>query len=97
MSHSYENNLLRNSIYTGDSPPVKQRHYPYSPYTVQKKFEVEIKRMLQMGVIRESESSWNNPIRPVIKEETGKTRLCLDARKLNTVTKTFTYPLSDTF
>lgn len=81
---------LTHNIDTGESPPIKQRHYPYSP-AIQKKLEEAIDRMLTEGIIQESESGWNSPITPVIKP--GKVRLCLDARKLNSVTKPFAYPL----
>lgn len=82
--------LLTHTIDTGDALPIKQRHYPYSP-AIQKKLEEAIDRMLSEGIIRESESGWNSPITPVIKPD--KVRLCLDARKVNSVTKPFAYPL----
>lgn len=82
--------LLSHNIDTGDSLPIKQRHYPYSP-AIQQKMETVIDRMLKEGIITESESGWNSPITPVIKPD--KVRLCLDARKLNFVTKPFAYPL----
>lgn len=82
--------LLEHKIDTGDNLPVKQRNYPYSP-AIQKLLEEAADRMLKDGIIRESESSWNSPICPVIKPE--KVRMCLDARKLNSVTKPFAYPM----
>lgn len=51
----------------------------------------EIDRMLGLGVIEYSNSSWSSPIRLVIKP--NKVRLCLDARKVNNVTKKDAYPL----
>lgn len=82
--------LLQHTIDTGTSPPVKQRHYPYSP-AVQKILEEAVDTMLKDGIIQHSESGWNSPIAPVIKP--GKVRICLDARKLNSVTAPFAYPL----
>lgn len=58
--------LLEHSIDTGNSPPVKQRHYPYSP-AVQKILAVD--NMLNEGIIQHSESGWNSPIAPVFKSD----------------------------
>lgn len=48
--------------------------------------------MLDSGVIEPSISSWSSPIRLVIKP--GEVRLCLNGRKLNSVTKKDLYPLA---
>lgn len=85
-----QTSILNHHIDTGDSLPIKQRHYPHSP-AVQKEIEKALDQMLKDGIIQPSESSWNSPITAVIKP--GKFRLCLDARKLNSVTKPFAYPL----
>lgn len=46
----------------------------------------ELDRMLLMDVIQLSQSPWNCPI-SVQRKANGKTRLCLDARAINQVTK----------
>lgn len=51
----------------------------------------ELDRMLSLGVIEESESPWNSPV--VLVRKPGKNRLCLDSRKLNSVTKKMAYGL----
>ena len=48
------------------------------------KVDEEIQKMLDMGIIQRSSSSYINPIVPVIKKD-GTVRLCLDARKLNDI------------
>lgn len=83
--------LHTHRIDTGDAQPVKQRHYPISP-AMQKLVDEEVNRMLKLGVIEESESSWSSPI-VIVKKANGKSRLCLDSRKLNEVTKKDAYPL----
>lgn len=83
--------LTEHHINTGDSPPIKQRYYPVSPY-VQAEMDQELERMLALGVIEKSSSSWSNPLVGVRKPN-GKLRLCLDSRKLNAVTKTDAFPL----
>lgn len=85
--------LLKHYIDTGDARPIKQRQHRWSPYKL-KLINEEVDRLLKLGIIQECEfSSWSNPIVPVIKNE--KCRLCLDARKLNLVTKTDAMPIED--
>ncbi|XP_061396726.1 uncharacterized protein LOC133332344 [Musca vetustissima] len=78
------------SIDTRDATPVKDRHYPVSP-AVQKLMYAELDRMIELGVIEESESPWSHPVTLVRRGE--KNRLCLDARKLNALTVKDAYPL----
>lgn len=82
--------LIKHEIDIGNAKPIKQRFYPVSP-AVEQLMYGEIDRMLDLGVIEPSHSSWSSPMRLVIKP--NKVRLCLDARKLNSVTQTDAYPL----
>lgn len=84
-------NLISHKIDVADAPPVKQRHYAVSP-AVQKEMYEEIDRMLALGVIEESCSPWCSPM-ALVRKSNGKARLCLDARKLNELTKKDAYPL----
>lgn len=83
-------NLIKHHIDVGDSTPIKQRFYPVSP-AVEKLMFQEIDRMLSLGVIETSSSPWSSPMRLVVKP--NKIRLCLDARRVNQVTKKDAYPL----
>lgn len=83
--------VLTHTIDTGNSKPFRQRPYQVSPY-VQKKIDVELDRMLELGVIVPSCSPWSSPIVAVDKKN-GKTRICLDSRKLNEYTVKEAYPL----
>ncbi|XP_046803805.1 uncharacterized protein LOC124419228 [Lucilia cuprina] len=82
--------LIEHKIDVGNATPVKQRFYPVSP-AVEKLMFGEVDRMLALGVIEPSSSPWSSPMRLVVKP--NKVRLCLDARKLNQVTKKDAYPL----
>lgn len=82
--------LIKHEIDIGDAKPIKQRFYPVSP-AVETLMYTEIDRMLSLGVIEPSVSPWSSPMRLVIKP--NKIRLCLDARRLNQVTKKDAYPL----
>lgn len=84
-------NVLKHNIDTEENPPIKQRHYPVSPY-VQKDMDEEYDRMIKMGVIERSKSPWSNPM-VCVRKSNGKIRLCLDCRKLNDVTKKDSYPV----
>lgn len=84
-------NILCHDIDVGGHLPIKQRHYPVSP-AVQKEMYDEIDRMIELDVIEESQSAWCSPM-AIVRKKNGKARLCLDARRLNQVTKKDAYPL----
>lgn len=78
-------------IDTGDAEPIKISPRPYSPVDLQKIKEF-INENLENGIIRESDSPWSAPIVLAIKAD-GTTRVCVDYRALNRVTKKDAYPL----
>lgn len=87
--------LMEHVIDTGDAVPVKQRHYPVSP-AVQSLLYQEVDRMIDLGVIEESESPWCSPVVLIKKQNedgTVKHRFCLDSRKVNALTKKDAYPM----
>lgn len=63
--------------------PYKIKPYPV-PFSRRPAVQREINRMLEWGVIERSDSAYNNPLVTVVKPD-GSIRLCLDARKLNTI------------
>ena len=77
--------ILQHKIDTGDSPPVYCLPYRYNP-TVTTKIQEIINRWLEQDVIEPSTSDWRLPIVVVTKPDKSL-RLCLDARKLNAITK----------
>ena len=84
-------NLVTHQIITENVPPIRQRPYRLSP--VEHEFVgKELDHMLQQGIIRPSSSPWTSPI-VLVKKKNGKTRFCVDYRKLNKVTKRDAYPL----
>lgn len=82
-------NLITHSIDVG-SAYIKQRHFLVSP-AAEKALYTEIDRMLQLGVIEESQSAWSSPI--VMVSKPGKVRICLDCRKKNSFTEKDAYPM----
>lgn len=63
--------------------PYKVKPYPV-PFSRRAAVQSEINKMIEWGVIERSDSPYNNPLVTVIKSD-GSIRLCLDARKLNTL------------
>lgn len=70
-----------------------------SPYRVpvrwQPALQEEIDNLLELGVIRPSESPWASPVVCVRKKD-GQIRMCTDFRRLNSVTKDDAYPFPHT-
>lgn len=66
-----------------DSTPFFQRSYPV-PIALREKVDEEIKKMVSCNVIERSSGPFVNPLVTVIKKDKS-VRLCLDARKINTV------------
>ena len=83
--------LTQMSINTGDSDPVSQKPYPIAMkhYNWVKE---EIDKLLEAGVIRNSDSSWSTLIIVVPKGDGGKC-LIIDYRALNKVTRKFVWPM----
>lgn len=84
-------NLYVHQIDVESAQPIKQRHYPVSP-AVQKLLYEELDRMLSLDLIETSNSPWSSPV-VLVKKSNGKMRLCLDSRKINSVTVKDSYPL----
>lgn len=84
-------NVLKHKIDTATNAPIKQRHYPVSPF-IQKDMDKEYDRMFKLGVIEKSNSPWSSPM-VAVRKSNGKIRLCLDCRKLNDVTIKDSYPV----
>ena len=83
--------LVKHTIDTGDSRPVKQ---PLRRVPIHKRLEEErqVKEMLEKGVIEESNSPWSSAI-VLVKKSDNSTRCCIDYRKLNELTVKDAYPL----
>lgn len=71
--------------------PFVQRSHLFSP-TLQEKVNVELDDMLRRGIVKPSKSPVASPVVPVIKSN-GAVRLCLDSRKLNSITKKDQFPV----
>ena len=79
-----ETNLLEHSIETTSNDPVRVKPYPI-PYNVRQSLSENIQEMLDMGVIRESNSPYSTPV-VIVQKKDGSNRICVDYRRLNKVT-----------
>ena len=89
--------LMEFRIDTGEHPPFRQR--PYRPAWTQKKvLEEHLQNMLDAGVISPSCSPYASPVILVPKKQDPQTgqmdyRLCIDYRRLNSITTKNAAPL----
>lgn len=84
-------NMISHRIDTGLHPPIKQRYIPLSPMR-QMALEKELDRMLELKVVSPSQSPWNSPV-VMVQKPNGDTRLCLDSRAINRISRSDAYPL----
>lgn len=78
-------------IDVGDARPIKQRFYRTSPEKV-KYLDSEVSYMLDNNIAVPSSSSWASPC--ILVPKPDKTpRFCTDMRKVNSVTKSDSFPL----
>jgi transposase InsO family protein len=83
--------IFKHTIDTENNPPVVSTPYYYSK-EVEGRLNVVIDRWLKLGIIEPVSSPWLNPLVVVMKSD-GTARPCLDARKLNSITKKDKYPM----
>ena len=89
--HRGEIDLVEIDINTESATPIKQpvRRMPYS---VRREIARQLDEMQANNIIKPSNSPWASPV-VLVRKRDGSHRLCVDYRKLNSVTKTDTYPL----
>ena len=75
----------------GGASPIKQHPYRVGPVKLGK-IRSEVQYMLDNNIIEPSQSEWASPCVLVSKPD-GSVRFCTDYRKVNSVTKTDSYPI----
>ena len=71
-----------------DGSPIRQQ--PYLLHMYKEAVEKEIEMMLKEGIIEAANSEWASPI-VIVKKKDDTIRLCVDCRKLNTITQVDAY------
>ena len=74
-----------------DDRPIRQRPYR-APLSKRQEIERQVRELLEAGVIRLSTSPWASPVVLQAKKD-GSTRMCVDYRKVNSVTVHDAHPL----
>ena len=82
---------LQHEVVTGDAPPIKQLPRRV-PFALREELSKLVGDMLVTGVIEESSSPWSSPI-VLVRKKDGSLRLCVDYRRLNSVTRKDVFPL----
>lgn len=77
-------------IDTGDAKPVSQPPYHASPRQ-RAAIDNAVDNLIITDAVEPSKSAWSSPV--IVVYQHGKPRMCIDYRKLNSVTKADQYPL----
>jgi len=81
---------ISHKIDTGNSPPIKQRPYRYSPKVLEA-MQAELDKLLADGKVEPSHSAWASPV--VMVRKGDGYRMTIDYRKVNLVSKKDSYPM----
>lgn len=76
--------LYQHKIELTTDVPIRQKPYPL-PYATRQVVEEEVSKMLEAGIIEESDSPYNSPI-VLVKKKDNTVRFCIDFRALNRIT-----------
>lgn len=82
---------VKHKIRLSDSTPFKQRVRPIHPSDYEA-VRLHLRELYDANIIRESESPFASPV-VIVKKKSGKIRLCIDYRKLNSQTIRDAYAL----
>ena len=82
---------IYHDVIVEDSKPVKQHPYRMNPLK-QKNLQDEVKYLLENDFIEPSQSNYSSPC-ILVPKSNGTYRMCTDYRKVNSVTKTDSFPI----
>eukprot|EP00731_Ephydatia_muelleri_P035196 Em0104g2a len=83
--------MIEHSIDTGSAQAIRLPPYRL-PYAYRDVITKELKEMLEDGVISRSTSEWAAPV-VLITKKNGEIRFCVDYRRLNSISRTDSYPM----
>jgi len=78
-------------VIPADAVPIRAQPYRKGPFKRQISAD-QINKMLKLKVIEPSHSAWASPV-VIVPKKNGKTRFCVDYRRLKNITKKDAYPL----
>jgi hypothetical protein len=83
--------LVKHDIHTEPGPPIKERFRPVNP-AMEASLKEQLEAWMKHDVIEESNSPWSFAL-VAVRKKNGKTRWCVDYRKLNAITRKDSFPL----
>ena len=83
--------LTEHQIWTENARPIRLPPYRL-PQAYRRSVKEELDEMLENGIIEPSRSEWSFPVVLVPKKD-GSLRMCVDYRRLNSVSKVDNYPM----
>lgn len=86
--------IVEHKIETGDALPIATPPRRV-PMALEEKVDKMVEDLLKSDIIQPSESPWNAPI-VIVAKKNGDIRMCVDYRRLNSVTKRPVYPIPAT-
>ena len=84
-------NVIKHHIPTVDDHPISQPYRRIPPNQLQE-VKDHIRQMIRRNIIRESTSPYASPM-VLVRKKSGKLRICIDYRKLNSKTRRDAFPL----
>ena len=89
--HIGHTDVVKHTIDTGDSPPVRQRPRRIPPHLTQQVRE-ELDKLVSQGILEESDGGWSFHV-CLVRKKSGELRICADMRRLNSITRLPAYPI----
>ncbi|RUS69253.1 hypothetical protein EGW08_022986 [Elysia chlorotica] len=86
-----DTNLAEHRIDLTSDVPVRQTPYAV-PFALRSSLRKELQQMEDLGIIRKSNSPYASPV-VVVKKKDGSNRICIDFRRLNSITVTDPQPV----
>ena len=83
--------MVEHTINTGTARPVRLPPFRV-PHAYREMVELELKEMLDSGIIEPLASQWSAPM-VLVKKKDGTLRLCVDYCRLNSVSQIDAYPM----
>ncbi len=83
--------LIKHSIDTQGRGPIRQRPYRH-PWSHTAALQWQLSELKKAGIIVESNSAWAAPV-VLVEKKNGELRVCMDYRKLNSITKRYSFPM----
>ena len=83
--------LVEHKIEMLEDRPIMCKSYRI-PYNLRESLRDDVEKMIEMGVIKKSDSPYSSPI-VIVQKKDGTNRICVDFRQINKVTEFDSEPM----